>query len=178
MKFIVSIISSIYNLTLTSKLLGIFTSTYHYIKDYNNISDFFYGETFKKLIKQYLHVELKKDWIGRLYGIINPNIDIDGNFNVNSMVIEINDELSNNNEYVMNWLYKQLNLVATLFNIQNLYNYINMDIQHVGPINGDNYLIIFDIASRRNISKYFKQFIIQTLIYAIIGFGIYYFLIS
>ena len=49
-----------------------------------------------------------------------------------------------------------------------------MDLKHVGPAIADNYLVIFDIASRQNIGKYFRQIFWQTLIYTVIGFGIFY----
>ena len=167
MKFLKSLIKTFFNLTLTSKIFYLFRSIYFYIKDYNYISDVLYGDGFNRLIETYLHIQLKRDWIGRLYGVINPNIDIQGNFDVNNIIIELNDDYTNNNEYVLNWIYKQLSLIQNLFNLKNFYNYISMDLKHIGPPIGDNYLIVFDITSRKIISKYFKQVIIQLSIYAI-----------
>ena len=60
---------------------------------------------------------------------------------------------------------EDIDLAKELFSSLN----ISLDIKHVGPSIGDNYLLVFDIASRRNITKYFKQTIIQTLIYGIIA---------
>ena len=48
-----------------------------------------------------------------------------------------------------------------------------MDIQRVGPVNGDNYLIVFDMISRQQLAKAFKNLLIQTLIYIIIGICVY-----
>lgn len=174
MKFINSIIKTIFNISLTGKILLLFKSIYNYISDYNLVSDAFYGDGFKQIIYKYLNIELKKDWIGRLYGIINPTIDIDGNFNINNVIIELDGELTNNNEYVKSWLYKQLYLVQNLFNFNDFYHYISMDLTHVGPAIGDNYLIVFDITSRKEITKYFQKILIQLLIYSIIGIGIYF----
>lgn len=178
MKLINSILKTIFKLTLTGKILIFIKSLYQYTSDYNLIADAFYGDGFKQIIKKYLNIELKKDWLGRLYGIINPTIDIDGNFNINNVIIEIDGELTNNNEYVKSWLYKQLYLVQNLFNFNNFYNYIVMDLKHVGPAIGDNYLVIFDIASRQNISKSFWKMLIQAMIYFIIGIGIFYLFIN
>lgn len=174
MKLINSILKSIFNLTLCGKIILFFKSIYQYAHDYNLVSEAFYGDGFKQIIKKYLNIDLQKDWIGRLYGVINPTIDINGNFNINNVIIEIDGELTNNNEYVKSWLYKQLYLVQNLFNFNNFYNYIAMDLQHVGPAIGDNYLVIFDIASRQNIGKYFKKILIQSIIYIIIGLGVFY----
>lgn len=175
MKLINSVLKTIFNISLTGKILLFFKSIYQYTKDYNYVSDAFYSEDgFKKIVKNYLHIELEKDWIGRLYGVINPTIDIDGKFNINNVIIEIDGSLTNDNEYVKSWLYKQLYLVQNLFNFEHFYNYISMDLKHVGPAIGDNYLVIFDIASRQNIGKYFRQIFWQSLIYTVIGFGIFY----
>ena len=151
-----------------------FKSIYDYAKDYGDVSDIIYGEGFKKMIYEYLHVDLDKDWLGRLYGVINPNIDINGNFNLNNIIIEIDNEYTNNNEYVKNWIYKQLNLIQELFHLQNLYNYISLDIKHVGPPIGDNYLIVFDIASRKKIGYYLKRIILQSILYIILALGVIY----
>ena len=62
--------------TLTYKTLAFIEGVYTYIKDYYYISDTLYSDEFKAVIKRYLYITLSKDWIGRLYGIINPNIDI------------------------------------------------------------------------------------------------------
>lgn len=175
MKLINSILKSIFNISLTGKIILFFRSIYQYAKDYNYVADAFYNKDgFRKIVKNYLHIELDKDWLGRLYGVINPTIDIDGKFNINNVIIEIDGSLTNDNEYVKSWLYKQLYLVQNLFNFEHFYNYISMDLHHVGPAIADNYLVVFDIASRQNIGKYFRQIFWQTLIYAVIGLVIFY----
>lgn len=177
MKLINSIFKSIFSFTLTSKIFGFFKSLYLYAKDYGYVSDIIYSDGFKEMIKQYIHVDLEKDWIGRLYGIINPNIDINGNFNLNNIIIEIDSEYTNNNEYVKTWIYKQLNLIQELFHLENLYNYISLEIKHVGPAIADNYLIIFDIASRKKLGYYLKRILIQSILYILIALGIIVFIL-
>lgn len=172
MKLINSIFATIFSWTLTSKLIQFIKAIIIYAQDYGYVSDIIYGDGFKQMIKQYIHVDLDKDWLGRLYGVINPNIDIDGNFNFSNVIIEIDNEMTNNNEYVKNWIYKQLHLIQELFNLHNLYNYISLDIRHVGPVNGDNYLIVFDITSRKKIGYYLKRIFIQSILYIIIALGI------
>lgn len=120
------------------------------------------------VLLRYLNLEVKKDWIGRLYGIINPNIDINGHFNINNMIIEIDGDNTNNNEQVKAWAYKQLALIGQLFKIQNLYDYIDLTFKHVGPKEADNYLLIFDMISRKIMVKSFKKVIIHAGIYAAI----------
>lgn len=178
MKLINSIFKTIFKLSLTGKIILFFNALYKYSKDYSLVADAFYGDGFKQIIKNYLNITLEKDWIGRLYGIINPTIDINGNFNINNVIIELDGNLTNNNEYVKSWLYKQLYLVQNLFNFEHFYNYISMDLEHVGPAIGDNYLVTFDIASRQNVSKYLWAILGQTIIYGIVGISVFYLFIK
>ena len=165
------LLNRILSIFLTYKIFAFIESIYYYIKDWNRISDAFYSDEFKNICKKYLKCELDKDWLGRLYGVINPMIDINGQIDASSMIIEIDENNTNNTEFIKNWIYRQMSLVGSLFKTKHLYEYISLDIRKVGPKNYDNYLIIFDIASRKYMSKCFKKMSIQLLIYAII-FGI------
>lgn len=142
-----------------------------YVKDKTKIGDVFYGEGFKSIIEKYLSLSLKTDWIGRQYGVLNPMVDIKGNLNVDNVIVELDGENTNNNEFIKTWIMKQLNLVGNLFKINGLYDYIDMDIKHVGPMNIDNYLVIFDITSRKLMAHSIKRFIWQSLLYSAIIIG-------
>lgn len=167
------ILSNIFKKTLLYKTYDLIISINQYIKDYNIVSESLYSDAFLTVLKRYLNKEFKKDWIGRLYAVINPNIDIDGKFNFNNTIIELDDERTNNERYVQNWLYRQMQLIADVFKIQNMYSYISMGIEHVGPKNADNYLVIFDITSRIEMGKAFKRFIKHVFTYGIIGLTIF-----
>lgn len=155
--------------TLTWRLVMLVQSIYRYITDMSYISDTLYSKEFLTVLKQYLRISVKKDWIGRLYGVINPYIDIDGKIDFNNTIIEIDGDNTNSNEYVKNWVYRQFNLIDNLFKINKLYDYINVDIKHVGPLNADNYLIVIDIVSRKEMAYVLKRVLKQTILYMIIA---------
>lgn len=155
--------------TLTWRLVMLVQSIYRYITDMSYISDTLYSKEFLTVLKQYLRISIKKDWIGRLYGVINPYIDIDGKIDFNNTIIEIDGDNTNSNEYVKNWVYKQFNLIDNLFKINKLYDYINVDIKHVGPLNADNYLIVIDVVSRKEMTYMMKRVLKQTILYMIIA---------
>ena len=155
--------------TLTWRLVMLVQSIYRYITDMSYISDTLYSKEFLTVLKQYLRISIKKDWIGRLYGVINPYIDIDGKIDFNNTIIEIDGDNTNSNEYVKNWVYRQFNLIDNLFKINKLYDYINVDIKHVGPLNADNYLIVIDIVSRKEMTYALKRVLKQTILYMIIA---------
>lgn len=169
-------IKNLFKWTLTFKLFNMIYCLYLYIRDYNYIKDTLYSENLKIVLKKYLKINIKKDWIGRLYGVINPDIDINGNFDINSVIIQFDDEHTNNLDYVKSWIHKQLNLISHLFKIEKLYDYISLDIKHVGPENFDNYLLVFDILNRRYFTKSLKKFLIQLFVYLVIILLIYIFI--
>lgn len=153
---------------LIYKIFEFIQSIITYIKDRKLISDTLYSRQFNMVIMKYLKCELDKDWLGRLYGVINPNIDINGHLDISSMILEIDDYQTNNEEYVKNWIYRQMTLISSLFKIEKLYDYITLDIKHIGPENHDNYLLVFDITSRKYMSYCFKRMFWHSLIYGII----------
>ena len=155
--------------TLTWRLVMLVQSIYRYITDMSYISDTLYSKEFLTVLKQYLRISVKKDWIGRLYGVINPYIDIDGKIDFNNTIIEIDGDNTNSNEYVKTWVYRQFNLIDNLFKINKLYDYINVDIKHVGPLNADNYLIVIDTVSRKEMAYALKRVLKQTILYMIIA---------
>lgn len=157
---------------LIYKIFEFLQSIITYIHDYRLISDTLYSRQFNMVIMKYLKCELDKDWLGRLYGIVNPIIDINGHIDISSMILEIDDYQTNNEEYVKNWIYKQMSLISSLFKIEKLYDYISLDIKHVGPENHDNYLLVFDITSRKYMSYCFKRMFWHGFIYGIIIGGI------
>lgn len=142
---------------------------YWYIKSKHYISDTLYNDEFKFVMKRYVNINLKEDWIGRLYGIINPNIDINGHQDLRNVIIEIDDDNTNSDKYVRNWIYKQMELISNLFKINKLYDYISLDIEHVGPINQDNYLVVIDITSRKEMEHALKSMLKHSILYITIA---------
>lgn len=155
--------------TLTWQLVMLVQSIYRYITDLSYISDTLYSKEFITVLKRYLKISMKKDWIGRLYGVINPYIDIDGKIDFSNTIIEIDGDNTNSNEYVKNWVYRQFNLIDNLFKINKLYDYISVDIKHVGPLNADNYLIVIDVVSRKEMTYTLKRVLKQSILYMIIA---------
>lgn len=171
------VLSRVFSIFLLYKLICTIKYVTIYISDRIKIGDVFYSDGFSLLMKKYINIDLNKDWIGRLYGVINPNIDINGNLNVNNMIVEIDGENTNNIEQVKVWTYRQLSLVGELFKLNGLYDYIDVQFKHVGPINADNFLIIFDISSRQRFAYFLKRTIWQSILYIILFGAVWYFVL-
>lgn len=164
--------NNIFQYTWIYKFFNIFSTLKTYIADYELISDTFYSEEFKKVLKRYLYADFKRDWLGRLYAVVNPVIDVNGKLNFSNVIFEIDGDNTNSNEFVKAWVFNEMKLIGDLFKIEKLYDYISIDFKHVGPLDHDNYLVIFDITSRidfvENLKKFGKHSILYIILAAII----------
>ena len=169
------LLKKLFSYTLLYKIYLNFILLKEYIEDYDYVSESFYSEAFSRILEKYLNLKVKKDWIGRIYGVINPNLDINGNVNFANTIIEIDDNNTNSNEYVKNWIYKQMNMVKYVFKLDEsgFFDYIGCDIEHVGPKEYDNYLVVFYIVSQKAMLQNLKRLLKQFSVYAIIAAIIY-----
>lgn len=169
------LLKKLFSYTLLYKIYLNFILIKEYIYDYDYVSESLYSEAFSRILEKYLNLKVKKDWIGRIYGVINPNLDINGNVNFANTIIEIDDNNTNSNEYVKNWIYKQMNMVKYVFKLDEsgFFDYIGCDIEHVGPKEYDNYLVVFYIVSQKAMLQNLKRLLKQFSIYAIIAAIIY-----
>ena len=159
------------NWTLVSSLIRAIYWTFCYIKDWRLVEESLHGDGFRSLLKHYLKMDSRIDWLGRVYGVVNPAINEKGEFDYNGMVFELNGVNTNNQTWVENWLYKQMILVNNIFDVQKtgFFDIIDANVKHVGPENADNYLIVFDIASRKEMVRRWRRVLLQSIGYAAIA---------
>lgn len=164
----------LYKLTawmLTNALIRAIFWTYCYIKDWRAVEESLHGDAFRVLLKKYLKMDRRIDWLGRVYGVVNPSINEHGEFDYNGMVFELDGVNTSTNTWVENWLYKQMILVSNVFDINKtgFFDIISADIRHVGPENADNFLIVFDIVARQEMAKRWKRVFWQAFAYAAVA---------
>ena len=159
------------NWTLVSSLIRAIYWTFCYIKDWRLVEESLHGDGFRSLLKHYLKMDSRIDWLGRVYGVVNPAINEKGEFDYNGMVFELNGVNTNNQTWVENWLYKQMILVNNIFDVQKtgFFDIIDANVKHVGPENADNYLIVFDIASRKEMVRRWRRVLLQSIGYAAVA---------
>ena len=164
--------------TLTASIVRMICWLVYYMKDWRAVEEPLHGPAFRSLLKHYLKMDSRIDWLGRVYGVVNPAINEKGEFDYNGMVFEIDGIHTNNQTWVENWLYKQMILVNNVFDVQRsgFFDIIDADIKHVGPENADNYLVVFDIASRKELFRRVRRVIMQSVFYIVL-FSILYMII-
>lgn len=118
-------------------------------------------------LSQLFNTKFKIDWIGRIYAVINPNL-IDGNYDINTMIFEYDENGLNNNEFVVRNIMLKLNLVKNFIQANNLFDLLTYEIKKIDEYG--NYLFIISPISLPDCLKYTKFFtiLLSVLIIALI----------
>ena len=83
--------------------------------------------------------EFKRDWMGRLYTVVNPNIK-DGKYDQTNQVFEYGDDGLNNEVYVERIIMQKLNIAEKFITNNNLFELLTYEIRKLDEY--DNYLFI------------------------------------
>ena len=143
----------ILNLWLNIKYTRLLTKIY---KDENLLYKF----------SQLFGVEFRKDWIGRIYTVINPNI-LDDKVDVNTQIFEYGENGLTNEPYIEKYIMIKLNLVKDFIMANNLFDLLTYSIKKID--NYDNYLLIIKPITLDDCKKWTKIFTIVYSILILIG---------
>lgn len=110
--------------------------------------------------------KFRKDWIGRIYTVINPNI-INNELDMATQVFEYDENGLNNSAYIEKWIMEKLNIASGFIRANNLFDLLTYDIKRLDEY--DNYLFIIQPITLQDCLKYSKYFTILLSILVIIG---------
>lgn len=111
------------------------------------------NENFIQNLSKHFNVEFKKDWIGRIYAIFNPNIQ-DGIFDPNRQIYEYNNEGLSRQAYIESYIIGQLSLIKQFIKANNLFDLLTYKLVKLDEY--DNYLFIIQPITLQNCLKYSK----------------------
>ena len=114
-------------------------------------------------------IEFKKDWIGRIYAVINPVVQ-QGVFDPNIQVYEYGENGLDNSLYIENWIMDRLRVVSKFIRAQNLFDLLTYEIKKLDEY--DNYLFIIQPITLPDCLEYTKKFGILFAILSLIGIGL------
>lgn len=110
--------------------------------------------------------QFKKDWIGRLYTVINPNL-LGDDFDINTIIYEYDESGLNNNAFVERWIMGKLNIAQSFIQTNNLFDLLTYKIEKLDEY--DNYLFIIEPITLQDCLKYTKYFSILLTVLIVIG---------
>ncbi len=133
---------------------------------YNNLLNKIYRE--EKLLEGLSRLfgsEVKKDWIGRVYVVLNPHIK-NGKWDPESTVQELgNDNISR--AVVTNMIMGVLNTVQQFIRTNNLFDLLTYEIKKVSD--NDDYLLVMEPVTYPDLKNYTLKFLIVCGIMLLLG---------
>lgn len=109
---------------------------------------------------QLFGVEFKKDWVGRIYTVINPNI-LNNELDVNTQIFEYGENGLTNKPYIEKYIMTKLNLIKSFIMANNLFDLLTYEIVELDKY--DNYLIVLKPITFDDCKKWTKIFVITYL---------------
>lgn len=116
-------------------------------------------------LSQLFEVRFKKDWIGRVYAVLNPNI-IKQKYNSDTQIFEYNEHGLDNSIYIEKWIMEKLNIAAQFIKANNLFDLLTYNIKKID--NYDNYLFVMHPITLGDCIKWTKRFSILLLVLIVI----------
>lgn len=114
-----------------------------------------------KNLSETFGITFKRDWIGRLYTIFNPNL-VNGKFDRNNPIYSYNEKGLNTDEFVRQYILTKLSVIDRFIYARNLFELVTYEIKKLD--NYDNYLFIIKPIPYDSFIKYTKLLWIPFLI--------------
>ena len=140
-----------------------FRTIYNYIKIQKLLNKIYDGEKIEQNLTKTFGVECKRDWVGRLYMVVNPilqNIEDGGN----TLVLDRNEKVM-----IEGWVMKNLELIRNFIINNSMFDLLAYSIDKIDD--DDNYLIVFKNIYFDDIKRIFKWIGITILIGLLVGLG-------
>lgn len=93
-------------------------------------------------LSQLFGTQFRKDWIGRVYAVLNPKIQ-NMEIETSKQIYEFMPDGSlNDNMYIEKWVMDKLNIASLFIRNNNLFDMLTYSIKRIDEY--DNYLVIFE----------------------------------
>lgn len=164
---------------LKTTFAGILYNTAKYYGKFRRIKYDIGGRLYSKemnfILSQYLNVPtLHKDRIGRLYCVVNPDLNDNGEFDKSLIILEQDPNTGHftNRMYVEQWLLKKLRICQDVFKQRDLFAHLSFVVEPVGPEGYDNYLVIIQPTYTEEFIFWFEKLKSRLFKLFLIGLGI------
>ena len=127
----------------------------------------FQNENILQGLSQIFKANFKTDWIGRVYAVLNPNLDENGQYSPNTQIFEYGENGLNNEKMVEQWVMERMVVISEFIQANNLFELLTYSIKKLDKY--DNYLFILEPVTLSDCMKWSKRFAILSGILIIIG---------
>lgn len=119
-------------------------------------------------LSQIFKANFKIDWIGRVYAVLNPNLDENGQYSPNTQIFEYGEGGLNNERMIEQWVMERMVVVSEFIRANNLFELLTYSIKKLDKY--DNYLFILEPITLQDCFKWGKR--MMWLVGALIIVGI------
>ena len=127
----------------------------------------FDNENLLEGLSQMFKANFKTDWIGRVYAVLNPNLDENGQYSPNTQIFEYGENGLNNEKMVEQWVMERMVVISEFIQANKLFELLTYSIKKLDKY--DNYLFILEPVTLSDCMKWSKRFAILIGILIIIG---------
>lgn len=111
-----------------------------------------------------LGVKVRKDWVGRLYMVLNPNL-----IPKEEQIFEYDENGLNNSAFIEKWLMERFIIMEKFLMVNNLFDILSYSIKKLDEY--DNYLLIMEPITFKDYMKSLKYLSIFIILILIICIG-------
>lgn len=109
-----------------------------------------------------LNSNVKIDWIGRIYTVLNPNL-----IKKTDQIYEVTDNGLDNSAFIEKWLMDRFIIMEHFIKANNLFDLLTFSINKIDE--HENYLVILEPITLRDCKKSIKYLLISLIILLLIG---------
>ena len=140
-----------------------------YIRYNRVLNDVYKKENILEGLSSTLGTELKQDWIGRLYAVVNPYI-VDGKYDPSKIITEIGKDIPTNmvlEKYVM----ERFNIASQFIQTNNLFDLMTYKMTRLDEY--ENYLLVLYPLPYSDLVIWGKRLLIELVVLMIILIGLF-----
>lgn len=127
--------------------MNIFKNIYLHVKYNRIIQKVYKDENLINGLSELLNVNVRKDWFGRLYMILNPNL-----IKMTDQIYEVTDKGLNNSAFVEKWIMERFIVLEKFIKANNLFDLLTYSLKQIDE--QGNYLLILEPITFKD---YFKS---------------------
>lgn len=140
-----------------------------YIRYNRVLNDVYKKENILEGLSSTLGTELKQDWIGRLYAVVNPYI-VDGKYDPSKIITEIGKDIPTNmvlEKYVM----ERFNIASQFIQANNLFDLMSYKMTRLDEY--ENYLLVLYPLPYLDLVVWGKRLLIELVVLMTILVGLF-----
>ena len=140
-----------------------------YIRYSRVLNDVYKKENILEGLSSTLGTELKQDWIGRLYAVVNPYI-VDGKYDPSKIITEIGKDIPTNmvlEKYVM----ERFNIASQFIQVNNLFDLMTYKMTRLDEY--ENYLLVLYPLPYSDLVVWGKRLLIELVVLMTILVGLF-----